>query len=72
MVVEKLVGIYSEEGNTVLLAVYEALITGGSLSSADDETLDVRVFDVDDLPELAFDHDRGITGDWMKSKETIR
>ncbi len=72
VVVEKLVGIYSEEGNTVLLAVYEALITGGSLSSADDETLDVRVFDVDDLPELAFDHDRGITGDWMKSKETIR
>ncbi|MEE8046532.1 MAG: NUDIX hydrolase [Dehalococcoidia bacterium] len=67
-----LVGLYSEEGNAIILAVYEARITGGMLKSADHETLDVGVFKVDDLPELAFDHDRGIVADWLKSQQTAR
>jgi len=72
VVVEKLVGLYSEEGNSIVLAVYEARVTGGTMESADHETLDVRVFKVDDLPELAFEHDSGIVADWVKSQEMIR
>ena len=66
--VENLVGLYSEEGNSIILAVYEARVTGGKLASTDHETLDVKVFRVDDLPELAFEHDRGIVADWLKSQ----
>jgi len=69
--VERLVGLYSEEGNSIILVVYEARVTGGKLESADHENLDVRVFSIDDLPELAFEHDRGILADWMKSQETV-
>ncbi len=69
--VERLIGLYSEEGNSIVLAVYEATVIGGDLNSADHETLDVDVFPVDNLPELAFEHDRGIVADWLKSRETI-
>jgi len=72
IVVDRLVGLYSEQDNPIILAVYEARITGGKLESADHETLDVRVFKVDDLPELAFQHDRGIISDWIYLQETIR
>ena len=71
-VVDRLVGLYSEEGNSIILAVYEACITGGKLASTDHETLDVRVFRVDDLPELAFEHDRGIILDWIDLQEKAR
>ena len=70
--VGRLVGLYSEEGNSIILAVYEARVLGGKLSSADHETLDVKIFNVDNLPELAFEHDRGIVADWLKSQETVR
>jgi ADP-ribose pyrophosphatase YjhB (NUDIX family) len=65
--IERLVGLYSEDGNPIILVVYEAKIVGGNLESADHETLDVGVFKVDDLPDLAFTHDRGIVADWLKS-----
>jgi ADP-ribose pyrophosphatase YjhB (NUDIX family) len=67
--VEHLVGLYSENGNPIVLAVYQVRVTGGKLESADHETLDVRVFDVNQLPELAFDHDRGILADWLKTRK---
>ncbi len=66
----RLVGLYSEDGNSIILAVYETRIIGGALESADHETLDVGVFKTDNLPELAFDHDRGIVADWLKLQET--
>ena len=61
----QLVGLYSSKGNPIVLAVYEAKVTGGQLRAADSETLDARVFDVGDLPELAFEHDTGIVSDWL-------
>ena len=64
-VAERLVGLYSEDDNEIVLAVYEVRVTGGQLRVGDHETLDVQVVDVEDLPELAFDHDRGIIADWM-------
>ncbi|HIF73134.1 MAG TPA: NUDIX hydrolase [Dehalococcoidia bacterium] len=66
--VGKLVGLYSEEGNSIILAVYEVVIVGGKLESADHETLDVGVFKIDQLPDLAFAHDRGIIEDWIRMK----
>jgi ADP-ribose pyrophosphatase YjhB (NUDIX family) len=68
--VGRLVGLYSEDGNSIILAVYESKITGGVLESVDHETLDVGVFSPDKLPELAFDHDRGIIADWLKLQGT--
>ena len=69
--VEHLVGLYSEDGNPIVLAVYQVRVTGGKLDSADHETLDVRVFNVNELPELAFDHDRGILADWLKNWKVV-
>ncbi len=66
--VGKLVGLYSEEGNSIILAVYEVAVVGGKLESADHETLDVGVFKIDQLPDLAFAHDRGIIEDWIRMK----
>jgi 8-oxo-dGTP diphosphatase len=67
--VDHLVGLYSEDENPIVLAVYQVRVTGGKLESADDETLDVRVFNVNQLPELAFDHDRGILDDWLRIRD---
>ena len=69
---EHLVGLYSEDGNPIVLAVYQVRVTGGKLESADHETLDVRVFNVNELPELAFDHDRGILADWLKTWDVAK
>ena len=63
--VERLVGLYSEDGNEIVLAVFEVRVTGGRLGVGDHETLAVQVVDIEDLPELAFDHDRGIIADWI-------
>ena len=67
--VDHLVGLCSEDENPIVLAVYQVRVTGGKLESADDETLDVRVFNVNQLPELAFDHDRGILDDWLRTRD---
>ena len=67
--VVKLIGLYSEQNNPVVLAVYEANVIGGTLQSADDETLDVRVFPFNKLPELAFEHDQRILTDWLISQD---
>ena len=67
-VVEGLVGIYSEDGNAIVLAVYEVRVTGGVLQVGDHETLDAKVVDVENMPSLAFNHDRGIIADWIARK----
>jgi len=71
-VVERLVGLYSEDGNEIVLAVYEVRVTGGKLQVGDHETLDVRIVNVENLPELAFDHDREIIADWMSTRGITR
>jgi 8-oxo-dGTP diphosphatase len=64
----RLVGVYSEAGNPVVLVVYAAEATGDPRPSA--EASELRVFDPDDLPELAFAHDRKIVGDWRSACAT--
>ena len=63
--VEWLVGVYSDEGQAVVLVVYHADVDSGELV-AGDETSDARVFAVDEMPELAFEHDDRIVRDWRE------
>lgn len=59
-----LVGLYSEPEKTVVLAVYNANVTGGHLI-AGDETLETATFPYDRLPELAFSGDALIVEEWL-------
>jgi ADP-ribose pyrophosphatase YjhB (NUDIX family) len=57
--VGRLVGLYSSEGETVVLAVYAGEVVGGEAVAGDDLT-ELGWFPVTDLPELAFERDRHI------------
>ena len=61
---DALVGVYSLEGNPVVLAVYSAHIVGGAVSVGHD-ALDVRTFPLDGLPQLPFPHDEQMLRDWQ-------
>ncbi|MBA31021.1 MAG: DNA mismatch repair protein MutT [Chloroflexi bacterium] len=60
----KLVGIYSEENNPVIFIVYEAKIISGEPKKNDDENYDIMIADFDNLPDLAFNHDKDIILSW--------
>lgn len=60
----RLLGLFSATGETVVLAVYLATVRGGELAPADDLDL-VGWFAPDDLPPLAFPHDREIIQRWL-------
>lgn len=62
-----LVGLYSAVDDPVVLAVYDATIVGGEME-AGEETLEVGMFDIDELPELAFEHDGQIVEDWLAER----
>jgi 8-oxo-dGTP diphosphatase len=53
--VERLVGLYSYPGRSVIVAVYSGVVTGGTLAAAD-ECLEARAFAPGAIPwsELAF------------------
>ena len=61
-----LIGLFSENGDPVMLAVYTAEETGGILK-AGPEALEVGFFSVGSLPELAFPRDRDVLEKWLKS-----
>ena len=61
---DKLIGVYSLEGNPVALIVYSAHIVGGEVAVGHD-ALDVRTFALDGLPPLPFPHDEQIMKDWL-------
>ena len=63
-----LVGVYSEAGEAVVLVVYHAEPISGELV-AGDETSEARVFDVSEMPKLAFEHDDRIVRDWSEMKK---
>ena len=59
-----LVGVYSEPGNAVIVIAYAAEPRGGSLR-ADDDLIELRGYDPDHLPPMAFPHDTRIVQDWL-------
>ena len=60
-----LVGLFSQRGETVILAAYNARLLGGVLS-AGPEVLKVAFFPPSDLPSLAFPRDRQIIEAWQR------
>ena len=67
VVVGNLVGLYSSEGETVVLAVYEASSAVGEPRAGDD-LVEVGWFAISQLPELAFPRDRRILDEWLSSQ----
>ncbi len=65
--VRELVGLYSTEGQAVVLAVYDTVVVGGVPAPAD-ETLEIGIFYPNSLPPLAFEHDDRIIRDWQAIK----
>jgi len=62
--VQRLVGLFSEPGNPVVVVAYTAQETGGLLAPGP-EAQDVGFFRLDKLPELAFPRDRLILDKWQ-------
>jgi 8-oxo-dGTP diphosphatase len=67
VVVGDLVGLYSSEGETVVLAVYEASFAAGEPRAGDD-LVEVAWFALSELPELAFPRDRRILDEWLSAR----
>jgi 8-oxo-dGTP diphosphatase len=62
---ERLLGLYSRPGETVVLVVYVATPEAGQLESRDENDA-VGFFPPDDLPELAFPNDHAIIETWLR------
>jgi ADP-ribose pyrophosphatase YjhB (NUDIX family) len=62
--IQRLVGLYSRPGHPVVLAVYAAEADHDAFSVGD-EVAAVDLFEVDDLPPLAFEHDASIIQDYL-------
>ena len=67
VVVGELIGLYSSDGETVVLAVYEATSADGEPRAGDDLT-EVGWFATSELPELAFPRDRRIMDGWLATQ----
>ena len=63
-----LIGLYSSDGEPVVLAVYAASATNGEPLAGDDLT-EIGWFDPSELPELAFPRDLRILETWLASVE---
>ena len=64
--VQGLLGLYSEEGSTIVLAAYAAEVAGGELTDRSGEVQAVGFFSVDSLPSLAFPRDEIVIQDWLR------
>ena len=64
--VDRLLGLFSEAGRSVIVAAYSGIEKGGELA-AGPEALEVGFFGLDSLPPLAFPGDRKILGSWASN-----
>ena len=67
--VDRLLGVYSSEGERTVFVAYAGSIIGGRLE-AGEECLEVASFPLDRLPELAFPHDDKIVAAWAAGAGT--
>ena len=65
MELDRFVGIYSLEGNPVILAVYSAHTIGGRMQAGHDAQ-EAAWFAVDKLPDMPFPNDQQILSDWRR------
>lgn len=68
VMIGNLIGLYSSEGEPVVLAVYAASATHGEAAAGDDLT-EIGWFDPSELPELAFPRDIRILETWLAANE---
>lgn len=66
--VERLIGVFSDAGNPVVVVAYAARETGGFLSPGP-ESLETGFFEPDALPDLAFDRDQHIIRRWQQMRD---
>ena len=64
---DELLGVYSNDSRTVVLIIYIGRVVGGTPAGRA-EALDARLFALNALPELAFDHDYYILDDFLRPK----
>lgn len=62
-----LIGLFSSDGETVVLAVYAASSAAGEPEAGDDLT-EIGWFSAQELPELAFPRDRRIMDAWLSAQ----
>lgn len=67
---DRLLGLYSNPGQTVALAVFVATPESGNLQSLDENDA-VGFFGPDELPELAFPNDQAIIDTWCSGSNRI-
>lgn len=60
---DRFIGLYSLEGDPVILAVYSAHITGGNMQAGHDAQ-EAAWFPLNELNDLPFPHDQQILSDW--------
>ena len=63
---DKLLGLFSEQGNPVLVAAYTAIEIDGDLE-AGPEALELGFYSPNNLPDLAFPRDQLIIDTWLSS-----
>ena len=68
VVIDHLIGLFSEEGRTVIVAAFSGLEQGGQLK-AGSEALDVGFFELDSLPPLAFPGDARMLESWVNARD---
>ena len=66
--IQRMVGLFSEHGHPVVVAVFAAREVGGNLK-AGAETLELGFFPPDGLPELAFPRDGLMLARWQELQE---
>lgn len=64
--IDKLIGAYSAPGKRVVFLAYAGRVTGGRIQVGH-ECQDVRLFPLDALPPLAFEHDPAILRAWREA-----
>ncbi|MEK7217260.1 MAG: NUDIX domain-containing protein [Chloroflexota bacterium] len=65
---DRLMGVWSEAGNPVVLIVYTGFIRGGTLAPGSEATA-VGLFGLHELPPLAFPHDEALIRAWAGVQE---
>ena len=71
VVVERLLGLFSQRGHPVIVAAFAARETGGVLL-AGPEAQEVGFFSTDSLPPLAFPRDMEILAEWQVHRDGVQ
>jgi ADP-ribose pyrophosphatase YjhB (NUDIX family) len=66
--IDRLLGVYSRAGDTVVFIAYAGVIVDGTPEPSD-EAFEVGLFAPEAMPELAFPHDDAIVAAWLGASE---